>query len=750
MKKKRKIDIFLILILVLSAGLNLYGIWNSDTDNAYYTAAVESMTQSFHNFFYASFDPAGFVTVDKPPVALWIQTLFALVFGVHGWSVVLPEAIAEMISVSLLYFIVKPTFGKTAARIAALVMACTPIAVAVSHTNNVDSILVLCLMIATWMLFKAVRKGKIGWLLGAFCMVGVGFNVKMLQAYMVLPAFMLFYLIAAKTTIRKKIVSLITAVIILAGVSVSWAVIVDSQPESSRPYIGSSQTNSVLELAFGYNGIQRLTGQNGGGGGAASSDQDQKNQQQEMPQQQNGSSDNSSDSSNEQMTPPSGGEMPSGGPDGQQGDVQSGGGGPGGGGNGAGSFGTGTPGPLRLFQSELSGQASWLIPFVLFGIIGLLITGLRGQRKFNNTTNETIFWTMWLVPVAAFFSVAGFFHHYYLIMLAAPIAALAGAGWTALVRLYQEESGWKKWLLPIGILLTTAFELYILSPYISDIGIIWSILIGAFGIVTSCLLFFVKKGKSFSYYVSLAALLGMLIGPFYWTTATLADGVNGMIPQAGPQSAQSFGGGGGGKMNNGGGPPGFGSQDGQTDNNENSSQNGATDSDSEQNSQNANEAPAGMGPEQSGQNMGGDSSGQSQQGRAGGGRPGSGESVDEELLSYLEKNNTGETYLFAVSSATSAQSYIIKTGKAVMAMGGFSGSDPILTVEKLEKLVKNGEVKYFMIGDDRGMDNSEITEWIKENGTKISKSKYSSSSSDDDSQPGGPGGNQTLYKVELD
>lgn len=119
-------------------------------------------------------------------------------------------------------------------------------------------------------------------------------------------------------------------------------------------------------------------------------------------------------------------------------------------------------------------------------------------------------------------------------------------------------------------------------------------------------------------------------------------------------------------------------------------------------------------------------------------------------MSYLEKNNTGEKYLFAVSSATSAQSYIIKTGKAVMAMGGFSGSDPILTVEKLEKLVKNGEVKYFMISDGRGQDNSEFTNWIKENGKEISKNEYSSSSSDNDSQSGGPGGNQTLYKVELD
>ncbi|KJD53036.1 4-amino-4-deoxy-L-arabinose transferase, partial [Bacillus amyloliquefaciens] len=470
-----------------------------------------------------------------------------------------------------------------------------------------------------------------------------------------------------------------------------------------------------------------------------------KNQQQEMPQQQSGDTENNSDSTNGQMAPPSGGEMPSGGPDGQQGDVQSGGGGPGGGTSGM--FGTGNPGPLRLFQSELSGQASWLIPFVLFGIIGLLITGLRGQRKFNEITTETIFWMMWLLPVAAFFSVAGFFHHYYLIMLAAPIAALSGAGWTALVRLYQEESGWKKQLLPIGILLTTAFELYILSPYLSEIGIVWSILIGAFGIVTSCLLIFFKKGKSFSYYVSLAALLGMLIGPFYWTTATLADGVNGMIPQAGPKSAQSFGGGGGGKMqnNNGSGPPGFGSQDGQTDSDQNNNNGPGFGPGS-----NSNDSSTDTGSGQNSQNQNGEGASGRQQGGPSGGSPGSGESVDEELLSYLEKNNTGEKYLFAVSSATSAQSYIIKTGKAVMAMGGFSGSDPILTVEKLEKLVKNGEVKYFMISDGRGQDNSEFTNWIKENGKEISKNEYSSSSSDNDSQSGGPGGNQTLYKVELD
>lgn len=208
-KKKRELDIFLILILLASAFLNIYNIWNDDTVNPYYTAAVTSMMQSFHNFFYASFDAAGFITVDKPPITFQIQTISALIFGMHGWSVILPQALAGVGSVLLMYLLIKPTFGKTAARIASFIMACTPIAVAVARTNNVDALLVFFLLLATWLLFKAIRKGKLIWLLAAFFVVGVGFNTKMLQAYMILPAFLLFYLIAANAAV-KKIISLVS------------------------------------------------------------------------------------------------------------------------------------------------------------------------------------------------------------------------------------------------------------------------------------------------------------------------------------------------------------------------------------------------------------------------------------------------------------------------------------------------------------------------------------------------------------
>ncbi|MGG1243612.1 glycosyltransferase family 39 protein [Bacillus cabrialesii] len=675
-KKKRELDIVLILILLASAFLNIYNIWKDDTVNPYYTAAVTSMMQSFHNFFYASFDAAGFITVDKPPVTYQIQTISALIFGMHGWSVILPQALAGVGSVLLMYLLIKPTFGKTAARIASFVMACTPIAVAVARTNNVDALLVFFLLLATWLLFKAIRKGKLIWLLAAFFVVGVGFNTKMLQAYMILPAFLLFYLIAANATIKKKIISLVSALAVLAAVSLSWPLIVDNIPASKRPYIGSSQTNSVLELAFGYNGIQRLTGQNSGGGqggpnGDASkemSSSDNSSSQTQAPPSQSSNSSSSSDdkTSNANMTaPPSNGQMPSGGQGGPPSGGDGGQGGPGGDGgkggtgtgskmqSGSGMFGTGTPGPLRLFQQELSDQISWLLPFAIFGITGLLIAGARERRRLSAQQKETIFWVAWLVPIAGFFSVAEFFHHYYLIMLAPPIAALVGAGWVALVHLYRNQTGWKSWLLPTAIIATTGFELFILRNYYDQIRVGWSIGVGVIGALSAiALLVFKQRQKPISYYVSLAALLALLVMPIYWASTPLLYGGNSSQPETGPQLASMSG--------------------------------------------------KGMGMSDA--------------------------TVNEKLIKYLEENNSGAEYLFATTDSNTAAPYIIKTKKAVMTIGGFSGSDPAITLTQFKKLVKEGKVKYFLAsGMGRG-GNNDIVEWVQKNGKKVSSDTWQSSS----------------------
>lgn len=685
---KNRIDLYLVFIVILAAFLNGYNIWTDQYANTYYTTAVASMLENFHNFFFGSLDSAGSVTVDKPPVVFWIQTISAAIFGLHGWSVILPQAIAGVGSVLLSYFLVKPTFGVKAARIAAIAMAATPIAVAVSRTNNIDSMLVFTLLIATWLLFRSVKRTSVWSLLGAFAVIGLAFNMKMLQAYMILPAFYIFYFIAAKVNWKKKLRLLSGATIIMIVISLSWAVIVDMIPEDQRPYIGSSETNSVLELAFGYNGMSRLTGQQGGVGGTPPTNQPNSKEGTETP-----ANNQSMKSMNRMPVLPPGGFEGGEGPEKMMGAP--------GGGSSGGMFGTGEKGPLRLFQSELSGQASWLLPLVAFACVSLL----AGARRKNITMKqkETIFWLAWLIPAMVFFSIAGFFHHYYLIMLAPPIAALFGAGWIQLYEDYKNHSGWKSWLLPIAVLVTAGFQWYIVHPYDAVIGAGWSITIAVVGIIAAAaLILFKHREGRWRNIVHVLGFLVLFIGPLYWAATPITYGGNSMIPQAGPGAGSMFGGEFSANV-----PAGDGMNSTAT---KNDLQN------SEKMSQGSKE----------------------------------GKGIDETTLSYLKENNTGETYLFATTSYQTAAPYMIDEGESVIIMGGFSGSDPVYTVEELEKLVKDRKVKYFLISDGgmRG-GSSDVTEWIKENGTEIPSKEWKTTTNSDNETMRGPGGSDTLYKVEL-
>ncbi|MGG2067435.1 glycosyltransferase family 39 protein [Bacillus sp. S14(2024)] len=720
---KGRLDVSLILIVLLAIFLNGYNIWTDQYANTYYTTAVASMLKNFHNFFFASLDSAGSVTVDKPPVTFWIQTISAYIFGLHGWSVILPQALAGGGSVLLIYFLVKPSFGLVAARLGALAFACTPIAAAVSRTNNIDSMLVFTLLIATWLLFRSVKRSSIWSLFGAFAVIGLAFNMKMLQAYMVLPAFYVFYVWAAKVNWKKKIGLLSGATVIMLIISLSWAVVVDAIPKDKRPYVGSSQTNSVLELAFGYNGISRLTGNQGGGGGAPGV-----NNQQQPPQDNNGVK--SDDNTENGVTPISGDDNSQGA---QRGGPPGGNnGGPGGKIGGNFNFGTGEKGLFRLFQSELSGQASWLLPFVAIASISLL----AGLRRNNMTLKhkETVFWLVWLIPAMGFFSIAGFFHHYYLIMLAAPIAALFGSGWTQLFEDYKNNAGWKSWLLPTAVVGTAGFQWYIIHPYDDVIGAGWSIGIASAGIIFALALVLSKYRKvKLPPAVNIAGLLILLIGPLYWAATPITYGGNSMLPQAGPSSADGKGNMGGfpggamprfnGKEGTGGG--GFPAEQDYADGSNTSSEN-------RMKAPMANGQPSGM-PRNKQAGMGS-------------------ESLDSKTLSYLKKNNTGEQYLFATTSYQTAAPYIIDKGESVITMGGFSGSDPVYTVEKLKKLVSSGKVKYFLISDEgmrRG--SSEVTKWIQENGKKIPSEEWQTTQNSDKERGniGGPGRSNTLYKVTL-
>lgn len=755
---KSRADVPLIIIMLISAILNGYNIWQDKYVNTYYTTAVASMLQSFHNFFFASLDSAGSVTVDKPPVVFWIQTVSAYIFGLHGWSVILPQALAQVGSVLLIYLLVKPSFGTMAARLAAFAMATTPVAVAVSRTNNIDAMLVFTLLLATWLLFRGIRNHKMGLILWAFAVVGIAFNEKMLQAYMIVPALGLFYLLASKFNWKRKAITLAAAAVVLMAVSLSWAVVVDSTPADQRPYMGSSGTNSVLNLAFGYNGLSRLTGDRGTVGGAGGG------QRSERSQNASTSSDTHSDQAQTATSSDSttttggngaGGQMPPGG-FGGNGQGGPGGGGPGGGG----MFGTGEKGPLRLFQSSLSGQASWLLPFALIASIGLLASIRR--RNITQKHKEVIFWLAWLIPVAAFFSVAGFFHQYYLIMLAPPIAALFGAGFVELWEQYRERSGWLSWLLPAAVLATSVFGLFVLQNYNDTIGSGWSIAVLILGIIGTALLVVARlKSEKLTRYAIIASVLAMFIGPVYWALTPITYGGNSMIPQAGPTQ---FGGGGGmpgGNFGNRGqGANGQQAEGTQTNNQTNNA---------EQSSSDANTSSTGTST---------DGEQRSSNRFRGMGGPNSNQSLDSKTLSYLQKNNTGETYLFAASNYSTAAPYLIEAGQKVIIMNGFVPSDPVYTVDKIKALVESGQVKYFMIsgggvgGPDSG--NSEVTAWIKEHGKVIptdewktttgktstnaeasdSGSDITNSNSNAQDGQGGPGrdergGSGTLYEITL-
>ena len=250
----------LTVILGLSAFLNLFQLTREGYGNTYYAATVKNMLTSWRNFFFLSSD-AGFVTVDKPPLGFWIQAASAKVFGFHGWSILLPQAIAGVLSVGLVYHLVRRTMGPVAGLLAAFTLALTPITVAISRHNNLEGLLVLVILLAVWAFVLATETGRWSWLLLGAVLVGIGFNIKALEAFLVLPACYLLYLVAAPVSWLKRIIHLGLATGVLLAVSLSWAVAVDLTPPDQRPYVSTSSNNTELDLIVGFNGANRLTGQ---------------------------------------------------------------------------------------------------------------------------------------------------------------------------------------------------------------------------------------------------------------------------------------------------------------------------------------------------------------------------------------------------------------------------------------------------------------------------------------------------------
>jgi 4-amino-4-deoxy-L-arabinose transferase-like glycosyltransferase len=251
--------LLLSAVLALSAFLDLSRLTSEGYGNVYYAATVKDMLDSWYNFFFASYD-AGFVSVDKPPLGFWIQATSAYLFGFHGWSILLPQALAGVLSVALLYHLVCRSFGPVAGLLAALALALSPISVATSRHNNLESLLALTVLLAAWAFILAAETGRLRWLLVGGLVMGLGFNIKMLEAFLVLPPLYLLYLVAAPVGWRRRMIHLGLATVVIVAASLPWVEAVDLTPAGQRPYVGSSSFDTETDLIVGWNGVERLAG----------------------------------------------------------------------------------------------------------------------------------------------------------------------------------------------------------------------------------------------------------------------------------------------------------------------------------------------------------------------------------------------------------------------------------------------------------------------------------------------------------
>ena len=623
------------IIILIGAFLRFYQLGAYSIGNAYYAATVKSMLTSWHNFFYAAFEPGGSVSVDKPPLGFWLQALSAYFLGVNGFSLALPQALAGVFSIPLLYSLVKRPFGVWVGLLAALVLALTPVTIAAERNNTIDGTLVLVLLLAAWAVLKSIRTAKLRYLLLSAALLGLGFNIKMLQAYMALPAIFGIYFLCAPYPWWKRLLHWVPATALMLAISLAWVLAVDLTPAADRPYVGSSTDNSMLELIIGHNGLQRLglsaaalTGAQDGDAPAAGFERPQS-----APPLM-GAMPGSAPSSDYQQ-PPQGpaGPYDQGGPMGQ--------GGPQNPGQSGGAFGNevGQAGITRLFTQPLARQVSWLLPFALLGSILVLAVVARkglGDEKVRSLS----FWVLWLLPMALYFSfTTGLWHAYYLIMLAPAIAALTAITAWALSRVFSQRHGLGWALTACLTAVTLAFEILTFRQYPQYAVTVALVSVVCWLIGVALLAW--KTGRTWSVCLAGAFLcISLLISPLLMSALTVFNTHPEVaLPNAGPDT-------------------------------------------------HSNEAPA----------------------------------VNELLtgsekivLDYLLANTAPGDYLLATMSSHQASPYILATGRPVLTLGGFNGSDDVINLEQLTTMINTGKLR-FILGDQQLFrQKAEIGNWVTQN-----------------------------------
>jgi 4-amino-4-deoxy-L-arabinose transferase-like glycosyltransferase len=647
-------------LLLATALLYLYNLSASGYANSFYSAAVQAGSKSWKAFFFGSLDAANAITVDKPPASLWPMELSVRVFGLNSWAILVPEALMGVGAVAVVYAGVRRRFSPGAGLIAGAVLALTPVAALMFRFNNPDAMLALLMALACYFVVRGIEDGRSGWLIRAGVAIGFAFLAKTLQAFLILPPLAIVYAVCAPVSLKKRFGQLAAATAALVVSGGWWVAIVELWPASSRPYIGGSQNNSFLELTFGYNGLGRLSGDETGSVG-------------------------------------------------------------GGGGNGGTGM-WGETGWNRMFNSEVGGQISWLLPAALI----LLVAGLVATRRLERTSVTRASFLVWggslLITMVVFSYMAGIFHQYYTVALAPYLAAVIGMG--AGILWEKRKETWASLALAAAVVASASWSYVLLNrtsnylPWLKYLVLIGGLL-AALGLI-----FAGRVNRRLALAAASVGLVASLAGPTAYTISTLRTGHTGSIVTAGPAGASMMGGGPGGPGGGGGMRGGFGG--------------GMPGGQNQQGQQNGNGFPGGGMPGQNQQNGNGSTQGQGQNqqggpgGRTGGGGGGvggllNGASVSSEAKKLLETDSSEYTWAAAAIGAQNAASYQLSTGEPVMAIGGFNGSDPSPTLAQFKKYVEDGKIHYFissgsgggMMGGGSGGTSSQITSWVEKNFKKV-------------------------------
>jgi 4-amino-4-deoxy-L-arabinose transferase-like glycosyltransferase len=588
-------------LLVATAVSYLWGLGASGWANDFYAAAAQAGTQNATAWLFGSLDAGNAITVDKPPAAMWVMALFGRLFGFSPFTMLLPQALMGVAAVGLLYAAVRRVSGPAAGLIAGAVLAVTPVAALMFRFNNPDALLVLLLVVAAYAMVRAVETAGTRWMVLVGCAIGFAFLTKMLQAFLVVPGLALAFLVAAPVSLWLRVRTLLVGALAMI-VSAGWYIaLVSLWPESARPYIGGSTDNSLLQLAFGYNGIERIAGGEGPGGGGHD-------------------------------------------------------GGPGGFGGGANLFFGGHAGIGRLFGPSMGVEASWLLPAALLGLAALLWLTRRAPRT-DGVRAALLLWGGWLLVTGAVFSfMDGTIHPYYTVALAPAVAALVGHSTAELWR--RRDHLLARCVLAVMLAGTGVWAYFLLNRTPDFLPVLrWLVLVAA---ILAALVLAVgahRLGRAAGVLVVVAALAG-LAAPTAFAVYNVAHPGSGPGLMSGPgrDAAFAFGPGRGDRDGGPGGPRGF-------------------------------------------QNM----------------------SDNAALKSLLA--STGNRWAAAGIGSMSVSGLELETGKSLMAVGGFSGSDNSPTLAQFQQYVADGAIGYFLADSGHGGPPhhresgaaAEISAWVQKN-----------------------------------